>query len=387
MSPAGNAGTAVAAEPALPSAAYVAALAGFRNMNVHRLAALLRHHTPEEAWLVALGELPCSGLISRVLAHDDVRATWRRCALERPPAQVWQRCIDLGVQVLPYGHAGYPAGLLDDPLPPPVLFARGDLDLLSGRRVAIVGTRNATAAGREAARAVGHGLAAAGVHVVSGLARGIDGHAHRGAIGAEGRGRPIGIVASGLDVVYPREHADLWHAVGNCGLLLTEAPPGVPPEAHRFPLRNRIVAALSEVVVVVESRERGGSLITAAQAIERDVQVMAVPGPVGKRASAGTNALLCDGATPVTCADDVLTALSFQHSRSAVVASDLRARPAGADVAVYRVVHADPRTIDGVSLALGLSLVEAAMSLARLQSAGWVAQADGWFECVGSPLR
>ena len=151
MSPAGNAGTAVAAEPALPSAAYVAALAGFRNMNVHRLAALLRHHTPEEAWLVALGELPCSGLISRVLAHDDVRATWRRCALERPPAQVWQRCIDLGVQVLPYGHAGYPAGLLDDPLPPPVLFARGDLGLLSGRRVAIVGTRNATAAGRDAA--------------------------------------------------------------------------------------------------------------------------------------------------------------------------------------------------------------------------------------------
>ena len=147
------------------------------------------------------------------------------------------------------------------------------------------------------------------------------------------------------------------------------------------------MAALSEVLVVVESRERGGSLITAAQAVERDVTVMAVPGAIGKRASLGTNALLCDGAAPVTGVDDVLTALSLQHSRSAVVAADLRARPRGEDIAVYRVLHTDPRTIDGVALALSLSLIEAAMSLARLESAGWIAEADGWFECVGSTLR
>ena len=371
----------------LPPEAYVASLAGFRNMNVHRLAALLRHHSPEEAWRVVIGELPCTGLISRVLAANNVRAMWRRCAQERPPAEVWARCLALGLQVLPYGHELYPGGLLDDPFPPPVLFAKGDLGLLAGRRVGIVGTRNATAAGREAARSLGLGLGAAGVHVISGLARGIDGYAHRGVLAAEGAGRPIGIVASGLDVIYPREHRDLWEAAGNCGLLLSEAPPGVPPEPHRFPLRNRIVAALSEVLVVVESRERGGSLITAAQAIERDVTVMAVPGSIGKRASLGTNSLLCDGAAPVTGVDDVLTALSLQHSRSAVIAADLRARPRGEDIAVYRVLYADPRTIDGVTLALGLSLVEAAMSLARLESAGWIAEADGWFECVGSPLR
>ena len=370
-----------------PPEAFVASLAGFRHMNLHRLGALLRHHSPAEAWQVVLGECPSTGLISRVLAQDDVRAMWRRCAGERPPAEVWQRCCDLGLEVLPYGHERYPAGLLDDPLPPPVLFARGNLGLLAGRRVAIVGTRNATAAGREAARSIGHGLAVAGVHVLSGLARGVDGHAHRGVLAAEGEGRPIGIVASGLDVVYPREHRDLWEATGNCGLLLSEAPPGVEPEAYRFPLRNRIVAALAEVVVVVESRERGGSLITAAQAVERDVPVMAVPGPVGTRAAVGTNRLLCDGATPVLSADDVLTALSFQHGRSAVIAADLRARPRGNDIGVYRVLHNDPRTIDGVALALGISLVDAAMSLARLESAGWVAQADGWFECVGSPLR
>ena len=370
-----------------PPEAFVASLAGFRHMNLHRLGALLRHHSPAEAWQVVLGECPSTGLISRVLAQADVRAMWRRSAVERPPAEVWQRCCDLGLEVLPYGHERYPAGLLDDPLPPPVLFARGNLGLLAGRRVAIVGTRNATAAGREAARSIGHGLAVAGVHVLSGLARGVDGHAHRGVLAAEGEGRPIGIVASGLDVVYPREHRDLWEATGNCGLLLSEAPPGVEPEAYRFPLRNRIVAALAEVVVVVESRERGGSLITAAQAVERDVPVMAVPGPVGTRAAVGTNRLLCDGATPVLSADDVLTALSFQHGRSAVIAADLRARPRGNDIGVYRVLYDDPRTIDGVALALGISLVDAAMSLARLESAGWVAQADGWFECVGSPLR
>ena len=372
----------------LPPEAYVASLAGFRNMSLHRLGALLRHHSPEEAWQVVLGELPSNGPVAKVLAGDsNVGEMWRRCTRERPPAEIWERCLELGLTVLPYGHERYPAGLLDDPFPPPVLFVRGDLDLLAGRRVGIVGTRNATAAGREAARSLGLGLGAAGVHVVSGLARGIDGYAHRGVLAAEGSGRPIGVVASGLDVIYPREHRDLWEAAGNCGLLVSEAPPGVPPEPHRFPLRNRIVAALSEVLVVVESRERGGSLITAAQAIERDVTVMAVPGGIGRRASLGTNSLLCDGAAPVTGVDDVLTALSLQHSRSVVSAADLRARPRGEDIAVYRVLYADPRTIDGVALALSLSLVEAAMSLARLESAGWIAEADGWFECVGSPLR
>ena len=375
-----------------PPQAYVAALAGFRNMNVHRLSALLRHHEPEEAWAVVLGEQPTTGLIAHVLTNSPVRASWKRSATERPPEQVWQRCLDLGLEVLAMGHPRYPAGLLDDRLPPPVLFARGDLALLEGRRVAIVGTRNATVGGKATARLLGHGLASAGVHVLSGLARGVDGYAHRGALAAitengDGAGRPIGIVASGHDVIYPREHADLWSAVAEHGLLLSESPPGTPPEPHRFPLRNRIVAALSEVVIVVESRERGGSLITASEAIDRSIPVMAVPGPVDRRCAAGTNRLICDGATPVLGVDDVLIALSYQNGRSAVMAADLRPRPRGVDLAVYRVVADDARTIDGVALALGLSLVDAAMGLARLEANGWIAQADGWFERTGSALR
>jgi DNA processing protein len=278
--------------------------------------------------------------------------------------------------------------LTDDPLPPPVLFAQGSLGLLEGRRVAIVGTRNATAAGREAARAIGGGLAAAGVHVVSGLARGIDGVAHRGVLAAEGSGRPIGIVASGLDVVYPREHRDLWAAVANCGLLLSEAPPGMAPAPFRFPLRNRIVAALAEVVVVVESRERGGSLITAGEALDRGVPLMAVPGHPGNRAAAGTNGLLRDGAAPAIDAGDVLAVLELDHRRASTpVQAELRRRPKPDDICVYQVLRDEPRTIDGVALLAGLSLVEAAMRLSRLEATGWVAQVDGWFECVGSALR
>ena len=371
----------------LPGEAYVAALAGFRNMNVHRLSALLRHHPPEEAWSVALGETPTHGLVAAVLAKHEVRTSWRRCAAERPPAAVWERCCAMGLQVLLRTDPDYPACLLDDLLPPPVLFVLGDLGLLAGRRVGVVGTRNATAGGRQAARELGIGLAAAGVHVVSGLARGIDGCAHQGTLAAEGEGRPIAVVASGLDVIYPREHRDLWHAASNCGLLITEGPPGTAPEPHRFPLRNRIVAALSEAVVVVESRERGGSLLTASAALERDVPVMAVPGPVGRRACAGANRLIVDGAIPVTGSQDVLDFLSLNHGRSAVLPADLRPRPRGEDIAVYRELQRDPRTIDGVALALGLGLIEVAMRLARLESAGWIAQADGWFECVGSPLR
>jgi DNA processing protein len=151
-------------------------------------------------------------------------------------------------------------------------------------------------------------------------------------------------------------------------------------------MRNRIVAALAEVLVVVESRERGGSLLTVSEALDRGVPVMAVPGTVGNRAASGTNALLRDGAAPVLDADDVITALHLDHRRSGWVAIESRPRPQPADEAVYRLLQQEPRTLDGVAAARSTSLVEAAMSLARLEQSGWVAVADGWYECIGSPL-
>lgn len=371
---------------ALPSEAYAAALAGLPSMTVHRLGALLRHHQPEQAWKVALGLAAPKGLMAKVMADPATRGAIIRQASATSPEETWRRCGALGCEVLLVGGARYPSLLAADSLPPPVLFAQGSMELLEGRRVAIVGTRNATAAGREAARRLGEGLACAGVHVLSGLARGIDGCAHRGVLSAGGAGRPIGVVASGLDVVYPREHRDLWRSVADGGLLLSEVPPGVTPQPFRFPLRNRIVAALAEVVVVVESRERGGSLLTANEALDRNVPVMAVPGNPTNRAAAGSNALLRDGAAPVMDAGDVLVALQLDHRWVGASAASERRRPPSRDErVVYDIVCREPRTLEGVALAAGLDLVDAAVRLGRLEMAGWVAQADGWFEAVGSP--
>ncbi|MFT3855580.1 MAG: DNA-processing protein DprA [Ilumatobacteraceae bacterium] len=206
-------------------------------------------------------------------------------------------------------------------------------------------------------------------------------------VGRDGPGRPIGVVASGLDVVYPREHRDLWQRVATGGVLVSEAPPGTAPEPFRFPLRNRIVAALAELVVVVESRERGGSLITTRVADELGVPVMAVPGSVNSPASAGTNELLRTGALPVLDASDVLQVMELDHGRAVPTFVELRPSPRGGDVGVYRLCADGACTIDDVAAALGLSLIEVAMALARLESTGWLAETDGWYQVIGAPLR
>jgi DNA processing protein len=401
----------------LPEAAYAAALAGFTEMTVHRLLALLRQHPPAEAFDVASGRLPPrDGLIQRVLNDPErgsvLRAAWASSAQRLRPHTVWQRCTDLGLEVTVMGQPGHPSVLTHDALPVPVLFSRGDRTLLEGRRVALIGTRNATASGRHVARTLGGELAHAGVQVVSGLARGIDGAAHQGVfevldLGAHGAGamsstamssgagravlgRPIAVVASGLDVVYPREHKTLWQRVGAEGLLLSEHPPGAPPVAHHFPLRNRMVAALSEAVVVVESRERGGSLITADLAAERGVPVMAVPGHVANRASLGANGLLRDGATPVLDVGDILIALALDRLPldrlpSERLALDRRPRPRTDDLVVLQACSGVPRTIGEVARFADRPLLDVAMALARLEQAGWLHQVDGWYEALGSP--
>ncbi len=375
--------------PGLPPAAAAAALASFPQMSVHRLLALLRHHPPAEAFAVAAGTHPPrpGTLAERALADERVREAWARAARTTTPERVWERCLALELEVSVVGQPEHPAAFRHDPLPPAVLFSRGDRTLLDGRRVGLVGTRNATALGRHIARELGAGLAGAGVHVVSGLARGIDAEAHGGTLSRPAApGRPIGVVASGHDVVYPREHRRLWCQVGETGLLLSESPPGTDPAAHRFPLRNRLIAAASEVLVVVESRERGGSLVTAALAAERGVPVMAVPGSAANRAASGTNALLRDGSPPALDLADVLTALAIDHGRTPPMIVDQRIRPRTGDLACYRVCQAGAATIGAVAERTGLPLLEVAMALARLELGGWLAQVDGWFEVVGAPL-
>ncbi|NNE12799.1 MAG: DNA-protecting protein DprA, partial [Ilumatobacter sp.] len=232
---------------------------------------------------------------------------------------------------------------------------------------------------------LGRELAEADVAVVSGLARGIDAAAHRGVRAATAGAPPVAVVGCGLDVPYPKAHRDLWEWVASAGLLVSEWPPGVAPHAWRFPLRNRILAALSEVVVVVESRERGGSLITARLAAERGVDVMAVPGSPRSRASLGTNKLLVDGATPVTAVDDVLVALGLDHRRAALP-FDPRPVPDARQQLVLDACRVEPSNIDMIVGATGLGVTDVAMAAARLERDGWLVEAAGWFEPTGSRL-
>jgi DNA processing protein len=349
-------------------------------MTPARLDVLLNAAQPSVATAMIRGGAMPTGLVRKLLEAPGLVAAWREDLRRRPPDAVWLECERTGVQVLRRGGPGYPAVLQNDPQPVPVLFVRGSFDRLTSRRAGVIGTRHATGSGRDVATTLGRDLAVAGVHVVSGLARGIDGCAHRGALSVDGAA-PIGVVATGLDVVYPREHAALHAQVAERGVLVSEFPPGTPPAAHRFPLRNRIIAALSEVLVVVESRQRGGSLITAGQAKDRGVTVMAVPGAVRNASAHGTNSLLRDGCPVVTDVDDVLVALGLDSRRTGAVAYDPRPRPSRGDRELLALC-CEPRTLDQLTLLSGSTLVECAMALARLETAGWVAQINGWYESV-----
>lgn len=311
---------------------------------------------------------------------DSVVDTWRLqdpCLLNR----LDEACRAAGIWVAVRGDDSYPEALVNDIDAPSVLFCVGKRETLDHRRVGIVGTRHATQAGRHFARMLGERLADHRVTVVSGLARGIDVEAHRGALDSTNEPHSVAVVAGGPDVVYPREHAAIWKELPDRGLIVSEMPPGVQPEPFRFPQRNRILAALSEVLVVVESRETGGSMITVREAMKRDITVMAVPGSPHVRSSAGTNDLLRDGCAPVTSVEDVLIALGFEHG-SLVPFVDTRPEPDAAGRMILSALGDSPRTIDEVALASGMTVVDIAVALGHLESQGWVADSDGWWEAL-----
>ena len=276
------------------------------------------------------------------------------------------------------GDPTFPEALTRDIDPPAQLFVRGDPSALEARRVAIIGTRRCTAYGRNFARRLGAELTDAGVAVVSGLAIGIDGAAHEGVLDAGGK--PIGVVATGLDVVYPRRHVRLWDRVGREGLLLSEMKPGTAPHRFLFPKRNRIIAALAEIVIVVESSAKGGSMHTVNAAIERGIDVMAVPGPVGSEASEGTNRLLVEGVSPVTSAEEVVIALGLQTAPRLVdVPAQPKPRLSTTARAVLGALDFVPMTTDRVVADAGFSRGEVLVALQELAAAGRASGGGGWW--------
>ena len=364
--------------------AAAATLTTLPGLGPARLRLLLGHHDPIDALRGLAGDSPLHPMVRRSIP-DALRADLVDAARRVEPSRCGERCEQLGVRVLLDGDADYPIALAGDPGRPAVLFVRGDLEVLAHRRVAVIGTRNATRSGLATATDLGSALAEFGVTVVSGLALGIDGAAHEGVRAAAGR--PVGVVGCGLDLPYPRRNRPLWDWVASDGLLMSEWAPGVEPATWRFPQRNRIIAALAEVLVVVESRERGGSLITARLALDRGVEVMAVPGSPRCRSSSGTNRLIRDGAAPVTSILDVIAMLGLDHRRQIDEPFDPRPHPDAVQQRVIDACRDAPLTLDGLVAETGLEIHQVAMAVARLERDGWLVEAGGWFEPSGSRLR
>ncbi len=278
-----------------------------------------------------------------------------------------------GFRWLGRSDPGFPSRLGSIHDPPPGLFLRGDCGsgLLASPSVAIVGARACSDYGAHVARSLARGLAAHGILVVSGLARGVDSFAHRGALDAGGA--TVAVLGCGIDRDYPRAHASLAGEVARSGLLVSEYPPGVAPAPWRFPARNRIVAGLTGATVVVEARERSGALITADLALEEGRDVLAVPGEITSPLSAGSNGLLRLGATPVTSVEDVLEALGVDPvaSQAEPVELDEAAR------AVLGALDAGASSADEIVRATGLPAGEAAAALTELELVGLVEVRSG----------
>ena len=343
-----------------------------------RLAAL---HEAFGSYTAALAA-PYAQLV-RVRTLSRAAATAIVAADPSEPARAIERATALGATVLTAFDPAFPALLHAIPDPPAILFLKGRVELLDPPAAAVVGSRDPSDYGRRAARAVARSAAEAGLVVVSGMARGLDAVAHEGALDAGGGS--IGVLGNGLGVVYPAANRLLYDRMARDGLLLTEHPPGERPHAGSFPERNRLIAGLCRVTVVVEAGRDSGAMNTVRHALAQGREVMVVPGPITSPTSAGTNDLLRDGAGPWLAPDDL-----FQHYPEVAAEVRARIREAGsrderlgrlrADLRrVYRLLDAVPRSTDEVAARLALAPGEVLSLLTELEVDGAVERRDRGF--------
>jgi DNA processing protein len=292
-------------------------------------------------------------------------------ALRARAREALARGQEAGLEPVAWDAASYPVALTTIIDPPPVLWVRGPidaLDVLNRDAVAIVGARAASPYGLSVAERLASDLAAAGLVVVSGMARGVDSAAHRGALAVGGT--TIAVLGSGVDVIYPPEHAPLAHDIAASGAVISELVPGTPPLPQFFPLRNRIISGLCRAVVVIEAGEKSGSLITARMALEQGRDVLAVPGNVLSGRNRGAHGLLRDGAKIVESADDILEELGMP---TAVPKSG----HAVADPILASLIPGEPSDLDVISERTGLSPTRLLPRLFELELAGAVARVGG----------
>lgn len=379
--------------------AAAVAIASLPLMGPIRMSALVRRFGFQQAWqkLQNVSWTRYAGVARAVGPQAaNLAEAWASAARDIVPEVLYQHHLRAGVDIIPLGSPRFPPSIALDIEPPMVVFARGNIHFTQATSVGIVGTRAATTFGNQIAYELADLLATAGINIVSGLALGIDGAAHRGVLaGSAGRvspGAPIGVVASGLDVVYPKAHNKLWQQVAERGVLLSEWPLGTVAQKWHFPARNRLIAALSKILVVVESHERGGSLLTAEEALKRDRLVMAVPGSIRSPASSGSNRLIADGMTPICQLDDVLVALGLSgavevppsdpsntgptHDSSSVAGLDQ------GDAALLDHLGWQPVMLDELAERAELSLAELSLRLTLLETKGLITRSASAIERV-----
>jgi DNA processing protein len=273
-----------------------------------------------------------------------------------------------GVRVVTRLDERYPRLLAEIPAPPPVLYLRGDLTERDTIAVAIVGTRRATAYGREVTDRLATDLAAAGVTIVSGLARGIDGVAHKAALRAGGR--TLAVLGSGPDVIYPPEHRHLAEQVIEQGAVLSDYPPGRKPDGQNFPARNRIISGLALGVIIAEAPARSGALITADFAADQGREVFVVPGSILSETAAGGMRLLRDGARPIASAEDVLEDLRLLTGSRPEAAQLSLTFESEQERRLYALLTGDGQHIDDLAAALNLPIGEASALLLTMELKG-----------------
>lgn len=337
-----------------------------RGIGPVRLRALIHHFGDiEAAWTASEPSLRALNLNRRAITN--LLRTRHNVDLDR----ILQRIERLGVTVLTWDHPEYPYRLSQIPDPPPVLFVRGEITPADEWAVAMVGTRKASVYGREVARRLGSELAASGVTIVSGLARGIDGVSHKAAL--EAGGRTIAVLGSGVDQIYPPEHRDLAKAIIEHGALVSDYPLGTRPEASNFPPRNRVISGLSLGTIVVEAGKRSGALITADFALDQGRDVFAVPGSILSPGSVGCNRLLRDGAHVVTEALDVLEVLHLDHVPEKQAARvELPENPI--EAAIFNQLSSEPRHLDELARDAGMPVELVSSTLVMMELKGMVRQ-------------
>ena len=334
-----------------------------------RMQALIQHFgNLEVAWGAAPIELARAGLGGKVI--ERIIQARQNVDLEK----LWAKIEAQGIKILTWEDETYPQRLKEIDQPPPVLYFRGDYlpdDLFA---VAIVGTRRVTPYGRQITEELTGYLAANGITVVSGLARGVDAIAHQTALKAGGR--TIGVLGSGVDKIYPPEHRGLAEKMTAQGAIVSDYAPGTPPDAANFPPRNRIISGLSLAVVVVEAGETSGALITAEFAAEQGREIFAVPGSILAPQSKGTNKLIQNGALPLLSVNDLMQALDLtrmgEHkaARKVIPSDETEAR-------LMNVLGEQPLHIDEIRNQSELPIEKVSATLALMELKGMVRQVGG----------